>query len=275
MGGLRCCFLSPPSALIPSTIGQNLAVASPGCRMKKLRTVFGTAALLVIIPLTVPIAQAGTLKGLVKMPDGARSTRLFQGYWRLENGNVPVQNAGGAKAETVVVLENLKGKAPAARTVTVELGGLDARPRLLVVGPGSVLELKNTGKVRHELSTPETPQVMQLESLPPGATRRQKFDGVGGFVIRDTEYPHIMVSVIVVDSPYYATLDEKGAFSIAGVPDGKATLKVWTRGRWAAEQEVDTGAQGKEELVVKVTASKGKNAEGQDSQENKDGKEAD
>ena len=103
------------------------------------------------------------------MPDASRSTRLYHGYWRLENGNVPVQTAGGAKAETVVVLENVKGAhAPSARTITVELGGLDARPRLLITGPGSVIELKNTGKVRHELSTPDKPSTMQLETLSPG-----------------------------------------------------------------------------------------------------------
>lgn len=234
----------------------------------KLRTAPGTAALLLatfgLLTTTFgPAAHAGTVKGSVKLPEGARSTRLFQGYWRLENGNVAVQTSGGAKAETVVVLDNLKGKAPSARTVTIELGGLDARPRLMVVGPGSVVEIKNTGKVRHELSTPNTPQLMQLESLPPGGTRRQKFDALGGFVIRDSEYPHIMISVIVVDSPFFAALDEKGSFAIAGVPEGKATLKVWTRGRWAAEQEIDTAS--KEELTVKVAAPHSKDDQGKDS----------
>jgi len=230
----------------------------------KLRTVFGIAALLLVALSFGPRARAGTVKGLVKLPEGAKSTRLFQGYWRLENGNVAVQNSGGAKAETVVVLDNLKGKAPSARTVTIELGGLDARPRLVVVGPGSVLEIKNTGKVRHELSTPNTPQLMQVESLPPGGVRRQKFDAVGGYVIRDSEYPHIMISVLVCDNPYFAALDEKGAFSIAGVPEGKAVLKVWTHGHWAAEQEIDTAS--KDELVVKVAAPHSKS-------EDKEGKE--
>jgi hypothetical protein len=232
--------------------------------MMKLRTVFGIAALLLVALSFGPRARAGTVKGLVKLPEGAKSTRLFQGYWRLENGNVAVQNSGGAKAETVVVLDNLKGKAPSARTVTIELGGLDARPRLVVVGPGSVLEIKNTGKVRHELSTPNTPQLMQVESLPPGGVRRQKFDAVGGYVIRDSEYPHIMISVLVCDNPYFAALDEKGAFSIAGVPEGKAVLKVWTHGHWAAEQEIDTAS--KDELVVKVAAPHSKS-------EDKEGKE--
>ena len=122
--------------------------------------------------LGVP-AQAGALKGSVKLPDSARSTRLYQGYWRLENGNVPVSNTGGAKLETVVVLENVNGAhPPPARTVTVEMGGLDAHPRLVITGPGSVVEIKNTGKVRLDLSTPETPSVMPLNSCrraPPAA----------------------------------------------------------------------------------------------------------
>jgi hypothetical protein len=214
-----------------------------------------TACFALPLALASSDARATTVHGTVKLPEGARSTRLFQGYWRLENGNVPVQNTGGAKAETVVVLDKVNGaKAPAARTVTVELGGLDARPRLTIVGPGSVIELKNTGRIRHQLSTPDTPKVMPLEQLPPGGTRRQRFDAVGGYVIRDSEYPHIMISVIVVDSPFFSTLDEKGSFSIPNVPDGKVNLKVWTRGKWASEQEVDTGALGKEELTVKVAS---------------------
>jgi hypothetical protein len=198
-------------------------------------------------------ATSNTVKGTVKLPEGARSTRLFSGYWRLENGNVPVQTTGGAKAETVVVLEELKGaKAPPARTVTVEIGGLDAHPRMVIMGPGSVLEIKNTGKMTHELSTPDTTSIMPIERLPPGGARHVKFEQVGGYVVRDAEYPHLMVSVIVVDSPYYSTLDERGAFSVANVPEGKAKLRVWTRGAWATEQEIDTSK--KEELSIKVAA---------------------
>jgi len=204
-------------------------------------------------------AQATTVRGTVKMPDASRSTRLYHGYWRLDNGNVPVQTSGGAKAETIVVLENVKGsKAPSARTVTIELGSLDARPRLVVTGPGSVIELKNTGKVRHELSTPDKPAVMQLETLLPGNTRRQRFESVGDYVIRDSEYPHIMICVLVVGTTYFSAVDDKGSFSIANVPDSTATLKVWARGKWVAEQQLETGSLGKEELTIKVVSQREK-----------------
>jgi hypothetical protein len=227
------------------------------------RSSFALAALALGTVLAARVAPAlatgFTVKGTVKLPEGARSTRLFSGYWRLENGNVPVQTVGGAKAETLVVLEDLKGAhPPPARTVTVEIGGLDARPRLVIMGPGSVLEIKNTGKMTHELSTPENTTLMPIERLPPGGARHVKFETMGGFVVRDAEYPHIMISVIVVDSPYYSTLDERGNFSIASVPDGKARLRVWTRGAWASEQEIDTSK--KEDLTIKVAAPNEKDA---------------
>ena len=223
------------------------------------RSSYALAALALGTALVATPALANTVKGTVKLPEGARSTRLYSGYWRLENGNVPVQTAGGAKAETVVVLEDVKdSRPPPARTVTVEIGGLDVRPRLVIIGPGSVLEIKNTGKMTHELSTPDTTDVMPVERLPPGGARHVKFEKVGGFVVRDAEYPHIMISVIVVDSPYYSTLDEHGAFSIASVPEGKAKLHVWTRGAWATEQEIDCAK--KEELSIKVAAPNEKDA---------------
>jgi hypothetical protein len=214
----------------------------------------------VLAATAAPALAAGyIIKGTVKLPEGARSTRLYSGYWRLENGNVPVQTVGGAKAETVVVLEDIKGAhAPPARTVTVELGGLDARPRLVIMGPGSVLEIKNTGKMTHELSTPDNTQLMPSERLPPGGARHVKFETVGGYVVRDAEYPHIMISVLVVGSPYYSTLDERGAFSVANVPDDKVKLHVWTRGAWATEQDID--ATKKEDLTIKVAAPNEKDA---------------
>jgi hypothetical protein len=228
--------------------------------IKRPSLALAALALGTVLASAAPALAAGfTIKGTVKLPEGARSTRLYSGYWRLENGNVPVQTAGGVKAETVVVLQDVKGaKPPPARTVTVEIGGLDAHPRMVIMGPGSVLEIKNTGKMTHELSIPEKTDLMPIQALAPGAARHVKFETVGGYLVRDAEYPHLMISVIVVDSTYYSTLDERGGFTVAGVPDAKVKLKVWTRGSWATEQDVD--ATKKEDLTIKVAAPNEKDA---------------
>ncbi len=222
------------------------------------------AVFVALVGLAPGPAWAGSLRGTVRLPDGARLPRLYQGYWRLENGNVPVRPASG-KVGTVVVLDGISGvHAPPPKTVTVEIAGLDAQPRVVVVGPGSVVEFKNVGKTTHELSTPADVSMMPNERLNPGTFRHQKFGAPGGYLVRCSEYPHLAISVIVVDSPFFALVDDKGAFQIPGnVPDGKATLRVWSTGRWVHDESIDT--TGKQEVTVRVPVSKtGKEPEPKD-----------
>jgi plastocyanin len=211
------------------------------------------AALTFSLALAAP-AFAGTVKGTVRLPDSVQSGRMNQGYWRLENGNVPVR-ASTKKPGTIVVLEGVSGaRPPAPKTVTVEIAALSATPRFVVVGPGSVVEFKNQGKITHELSVPADQTLMPTERLNPGTYRNQKFGAPGGYLVRCSEYPSLAISVIVVDSPYYAVVDERGGFTIPGVPDTKANLKVWAGGRWAYEQSIDTSS--KADLAIRVSSSK-------------------
>jgi len=230
-------------------------------------------ALLALVLPAAP-AWAGTVHGTVRVPDAIRSGRMNQGYWRLENGNVPVRPST-RKPGTIVVLEGISGtRPPSPKTVSVEISALNASPRFVVVGPGSVVEFKNTGKITHELSIPADPTLMPIERLNAGTFRHQKFGVPGGYLVRCAEYPSVAISVIVVDSPFFAVVDDKGGFSIPGVPDTKATLKVWAGGHWAHQETVDTS--GKQDLAIRVEAAKGakeadvKDAEGKEGDEAKD-----
>ena len=53
--------------------------------------------------------------------------------------------------------------------------------------------------------------------------------------------------------PFYDSVDERGGFKIADVPEGKATLKVWSGGGWVHEQEIEVGPKS-DALQVKVSA---------------------
>lgn len=229
---------------------------------RSVRT-FAPAALLLIqaavllLPVAAPsVARAGTVKGTVRLSQGARSGRLHPGYWRLENGTVPVRAAGN-RSGAVVVIDGVSGAhAPPARTVTVEINGLDAQPRVVVIGPGSVVEFKNLDrKVTHELSTPANSSLMPIERLTPGKSRHQRFAAPGAYLVRCNEYPHLAISVIVVDSPYFAPIDDRGGFSVPAVPDGKATLKIWSAGQWVHQEAVDVSGA-KQELTIRVASPK-------------------
>jgi hypothetical protein len=207
------------------------------------------------------IALAAPVKGTVNLPGSLKGGRRHLGYWRLENGNVPIQPAP-YRGDTVVVVEGLKGGSPAAKTLTVEIAGLQVSTPVVVVGPGSVIEIKNNDRVAHVLGIAEKPDVMPVERLMANQLRRVRFNEPGGYLVRCEEYPHVALSVIVVSSPYFAVADEKGAFKIADVPEGKGNLKVWSRGRWVHEEPIEVAGKGLD-TVVKVSGSETREREQQ------------
>ncbi len=201
-----------------------------------------------------------TVKGSIALPAELKTGRRFVGHWRVENTNVAVQH-GGMRGQTVVVLTGSQLQAIPPKNVSVELSGLQAIPPAVVVSEGSVVEFKNSDKVSHDLSVPGHPEVMPPEHLAAGTVRKQRFGTPGAYLVRCSEYPHIVISVIVTNSPMFAVADDKGSFKLADVPEGHATLKVWSNGRWVHEQEVDITPRGLD-LSIKVEGAGGKeNAE--------------
>jgi plastocyanin len=206
-------------------------------------------------------AAGAPVRGTVAAPEELKSARHHQGYWRVESG-VPGAQLAGSKGDVVVLLTGVKGTPPPARTITVEINGfqtinagLGTPQATWVVGEGSVVEFKNSDRVAHDLSIPELPELMPVERLVPGQIRRQRFGTAGAYSIKCSEYPHLTASIVVMASPFYAIADDKGGFKIADVPEGKATLKVWSHGRWIHEEAIEVGPK-TADLRIKPTLGK-------------------
>jgi plastocyanin len=199
------------------------------------------------------LAMAATVKGTVSLPAELKIGRRFLGHWRVENTNVATQHAN-LRGGTVVLLVGPQFQAVPPKSVSVEISGLQATPAALVISEGTVVEFKNSDKVAHDLSIPDHPEVMAPERLSSGTVRKQRFALAGEYLVRCTEYPHIVISVIVASAPLFAIVEDKGTFKISDVPEGHATLKVWSNGTWVHEQEVDVTAKGLD-LTVKVQGS--------------------
>ena len=197
-------------------------------------------------------AAAAVVHGTVVLPDDLKSGRRFLGHWRVENTTVPVQPS--PRGDTVVVLIGPKPQVLAPKNTPVEIAGMQANPATVVVGEGGVVEFRNSDKVSHDFSVPGRPDIMPSERLSPGTVRKQRFGISGEYVVRCTEYPHVMVSVIVTSSPFFAAVDEKGGFKLLDVPEGPATLKVWSNGRWVHEQVVEVTPKG-DDLTIKVSST--------------------
>ena len=213
---------------------------------------FSTLLLTSLVALTPSLAVAvGPVRGTVVLPDDLKSGRRFLGHWRVENTTVPIQPAP-PRGDTVVVLVGPKPQVLAPKNTPVEISGMQANPATVVVGEGAVVEFRNSDKVSHDLSVPGRPDIMPPERLSPGTVRKVRFGLSGEYVARCTEYPHIAISVIVTSSPFYSAVDEKGGFKFNDVPEGPATLKVWSNGRWVHERAVEVTPKGVD-LTIKVS----------------------
>jgi plastocyanin len=199
------------------------------------------------------LAMAATVKGTVSLPSELKIGRRFLGHWRVENTNVAMQHSD-LRGGTVVVLVGPQFQSVPPKSASVEIFGLQATPAALVISSGTVVEFKNSDKVSHDLSTPDHPDVMAPERLSSGSVRKQRFATAGEYLVHCTEFPHIVVSVIVTNSSLHSVVEDKGGFKISDVPEGHATLKVWSNGAWVHEQEIDVPARGLD-LTVKVQGS--------------------
>jgi hypothetical protein len=58
--------------------------------------------------------------------------------------------------------------------------------------------------------------------------------------------------IVVMDHPYYAASDEKGAFRLADVPPGEYSLKVWHEklGEKTQKVKVEPGKEARVELKL-------------------------
>jgi plastocyanin len=201
-------------------------------------------------------AAVGIVRGTVVLPEELKAGRRFLGHWRVENTTVPVQ-AAPARGDTVVLLLGPKPQVLAPKNTPIEIVGMQANPSTVVVGEGAVVEFRNSDKVSHDLSVPGHPEIMPPERLSPGTVRKQRFGISGEYLVRCTEYPHVVISVIVTSSPFFAAVDEKGGFKLPDVPEGPATLKVWSNGRWVHEQSVEVTPRGLD-VTLKVSGAANK-----------------
>jgi len=209
--------------------------------------------LIVGLSVWASAASAATVRGSVLLPPEPRVAD-HDAHWRVENGVLPVgPRTPDPRLDVIVVLEGASGGKVQLPNATVTLHGLRIDPRVTVVTVGATVEFKNDDRVPHTLYVEKATTLMPATPTPAGQTRTQKFFAAGEYRVRDEEYPHIDGTVLVVQTPYVARLDEKGNFKL-DVPDGKYTLKVFWHDHWAVTQALEVNGR-TTEVNVQVPAA--------------------
>jgi len=178
--------------------------------------------------------QTGTITGVVKYvgtPPPPKELPLTKdtdvcGEWKLSRELIVGFDQGIQDA--VVRVVNITGEPPQpARAPTLVQMRCGFSPHLLLIPAGGSVDILNTDGFLHNIHTysVENPAINVAQ---PGFIVRMTLRFQSPERVRVTCDLHPMDAwIVVMDHPYYAVTDQKGTFTLTGVPAGTYTLEVW------------------------------------------------
>jgi plastocyanin len=139
--------------------------------------------------------------------------------------------AGGKPmADVVVWLDAPSAPRPRERRFVVHQRDMEFSPRVLAAPVGSTVDLPNNDRVFHNVFSFTNGKPFDLGLYPTGASKHITLDRAAINRLYCNIHPHMAAYIVAVDSPYYATSDRTGSFSIADVPAGRYTYHAWRSG---------------------------------------------
>jgi plastocyanin len=100
-------------------------------------------------------------------------------------------------------------------------------PHVLAVPVGSVIDFPNLDPFLHNVFSMFEGKRFDLGLYEAGTSHSVTFDSPGICYIFCNIHPEMSAAVVVIDSPYHATTNRAGQFSIANVVPGNYILNVW------------------------------------------------
>ena len=101
------------------------------------------------------------------------------------------------------------------------------QPPILVVPVGTTVRFPNHDKFFHNVFSYSKTKRFDLGRYPRGEAKNVTFDKPGAVAVFCEIHKWMRGAILVVENPYYATVQADGTFSIANVPAGKYKVSVW------------------------------------------------
>jgi plastocyanin len=205
--------------------------------MKKFRVLLAaTAGVALSMSVGAGLASAagGTISGTVKYDGTAPAPRKVEvtkdkevcGLHQHFEEDLMVDPSGGI-ANAVVIVKGAKGDMKPG-DVTFDQKGCDYVPHVLAFEAGSTVNIVNSDGILHNIHT-------YSEKNPSFNMAQPKFKKVIKQKVDQAEVIKVTCDAhgwmhgwwVATDTPYFAVTDDKGNYSIAGVPPGDYTVQVW------------------------------------------------
>jgi plastocyanin len=149
---------------------------------------------------------------------------------------------GRTEANVVVWLEDGSATPPGEpRLPVMDQRSLQFYPQVLAVRVGTTVKFPNGDRVFHNVFSFRDGKQFDLGLYPVGTVRFVRFDRPGVSRLFCSIHPKMAAYVVAVDSPYFASSDAHGVFSI-DAPPGTYTYRAWRAGGDILTGTVTVGA---------------------------------
>lgn len=138
---------------------------------------------------------------------------------------------------------------------TISQKGALFSPRVLPVVTGTTVEWPNEDEIFHNVFSISETKEFDLGLYKKPEVKKVTFDKPGRADVFCSIHSTMSCVVLVLENSFFATTDEKGRYSIAGVPAGTYQLKAWHERLPSQRQTITVTATG--ELRVDFTLGPG------------------
>jgi plastocyanin len=165
-------------------------------------------------------------------------------------GNVTVNQKLTAKGvkilESIVYLEPLVKTSvkpdPAKPPAVIDQKNLTFVPRVTAVQAGTSVTFRNSDKELHNVLARCFANREFNKAVLPGGDLSVTFENEESVVLGCNIHPDMRAYVLVLGTPYFASLKEDGSYTIPNVPPGKYKVKVWNERFPTAVKEITVEA---------------------------------
>ncbi len=100
-------------------------------------------------------------------------------------------------------------------------------PTVLAIPVGGLVRFPNRDPILHNVFSVSGGNAFDLGLYGEGDGEAQRFDQVGLVRVYCNVHQSMVAHILVLDTPFYATVAETGAFRFRDVPDGPGTIYLW------------------------------------------------
>ena len=144
--------------------------------------------------------------------------------------------------DTIVYIKQVPNTKLTAKTAEIDQKGMEFQPHIALIAVGDTVKFNNHDKVDHNVMS--TDGGYDLGTWGGGQDKSHVFAKEGVFAQVCKIHPEMLAYVFVGQNRFAAIVDDKGAFTIDGVPAGTYELDVWNPKLKAAPQKVTVAADG-------------------------------